>query len=568
MATASKGLESQPVPFSQFADQINLSPTPLEIRTVMGDNCLVVACFPMSPPREIELKLEVPARDLPRLIASPLLKCATTPATKAASLVSVYYDTEKRKLRQHGLSLRVRRIGRRLVQTVKQEHNGNVALFARGEWEHDVHGEQPDLDAARNTPLAPLLNKKLRRGLKAVFETRVRRKVFRLQSGESEIELSIDKGQVEAGRKSSPLCEVELELRQGQAVDLFKLAKTLAHELPVHLAVKSKADRGYALLTAEKADAIKAAPVRLAPDADVQSAFRIIARACLHQLVANQSVMLAGDAEGLHQMRVALRRLRAVISLFSDMLADPQTEALKGEFKWVTAELGPAREFEVFLKRVVKPVVDREREPGITLVSRELRQKREHALARARGAVNSRRFRDLALDTVAWIETGDWRRKPDDAAGMLRERPVAAVAVEQLRRRWKKILKSGKRLNELDPERRHRLRIQAKKLRYAAEFFATVFPCKKCMRRRKVFVAHLEQLQDALGDLNDIAVNGKLSRQLVDGEGSATIRRGGRTKKAFAVGRLSGREEARITPVLSEAERAYAAFVKSKPFWE
>ena len=81
-------------------------------------------------------------------------------------------------------------------------------------------------------------------------------------------------------------------------------------------------------------------------------------------------------------------------------------------------------------------------------------------------------------------------------------------------------------------------------------------------------MAHLEQLQDALGDLNDIAVNGKLSRQLVDGEGSATIRRGGRTKKAFAVGRLSGREEARITPVLSEAERAYAAFVKSKPFWE
>ena len=218
-------------------------------------------------------------------------------------------------------------------------------------------------------------------------------------------------------------------------------------------------------------------------------------------------------------MRVALRRLRAVISLFSDMLADPQTEALKGEFKWVTAELGPAREFEVFLKRVVKPVVDREREPGITLVSRELRQKREHALARARGAVNSRRFRDLALDTVAWIETGDWRRNPDDASGVLRERPVAAVAVEQLRRRWKKILKSGKRLNELDPERRHRLRIQAKKLRYAAEFFATVFPCKKCMRRRKVFVAHLEQLQDALGDLNDIAVNGKLSRRLVDGEG-------------------------------------------------
>jgi triphosphatase len=131
------------------------------------------------------------------------------------------------------------------------------------------------------------------------------------------------------------------------------LAKVLAHEAPVQLAVKSKADRGYALLTAEKAAAVKAAPVALAPDVDVQSAFRMIARACLHQLVANQSTMLAGDAEGLHQMRVALRRLRAAISLFSDTLTDPQTEALKGECKWITGELGPAREFEIFMKLVV-----------------------------------------------------------------------------------------------------------------------------------------------------------------------------------------------------------------------
>jgi triphosphatase len=523
----------------------------------------------MSPPREIELKLDLPAHSLARLSASAVLKGGTTSPPKAATLTSVYFDTSKLKLRQRGLSLRVRRIGRRLVQTVKQEHNGNAALFARGEWEHYVHAKQPDLDAARDTALAPLLNKKLRRGLKPVFETRVRRKVFQIQNGESEIEFSIDKGKVEAGGNSSPLCEVELELKQGQASDLFKLAKTLAREVPVQLAVKSKADHGYALLTAEKAEAIKAAPVALAPDADVQSAFRIIARACLRQLIANQAMMLAGDAEALHQMRVALRRLRAAISLFSDMLTGPQTETLKGEFKWITRELGPARELEVFLKRVVKPVADRERgEPGIRLVSRELRQKREDAIARARAAVESPRFRDLALDAVAWIETGDWTGNPEDAAGMLRERPVEALAVEQLRRRWKKILKSGKRLDTLDPQRRHRLRIQAKKLRYAAEFFATVFPHKKCKRRRKDFVARLEELQDALGDLNDISVNGKLSGQLVESEDAAANWRGGRTKKIFAVGRLSGREEARIAPLLNEAEQAYAAFVKSKPFWE
>jgi inorganic triphosphatase YgiF len=520
----------------------------------------------MSSPREIELKLDLPVHDLALLTASSLLKGANKSAAKPVSLnlVSVYFDTNRLKLREKGFSLRVRRIGRHHVQTVKQENNGNAALFARGEWEQEIHAKQPDLDAARDTALAPLLNKQLRGALKPVFQTRVHRKVFRIETGESEVELSIDKGKVEAGRKSSPLCEVELELKRGEAADLFKLAKVLAHEVPVQLAVKSKADRGYALLTAEKAAPVKAMPVAFAPESNVQRAFQIIAKACLHQLIANQSLMLAGDAEALHQMRVALRRLRAVISLFSDMLTDPQTEALENEFKWITGELGPAREFEVLLKHLARSVVDRKRdEPGTALVSRELRHKCKDALARARRAVESVRFRDLALDTAAWIETGDWTRNPNDAADMLRQRPFVAVAAEQLRRQWKKILKRGKCLDTLVPQRRHKLRIQAKKLRYAAEFFAPAFARNKSRQRRQDFVESLQQLQDALGELNDIAVNEKLLKQLRDHGDPHTKRHG---REAF-VGRPSGREEARIAPLLKQAERAYAGFAKGKPFW-
>ena len=497
----------------------------------------------MPPPREIELKLDVQVHNLPRLTDSSVLKGASKSAAKPIDLVSVYFDTNKLQLHQKGLSLRVRRIGRRHVQTIKQENNRNAALLARGEWEHDVPAKQPDLNAARDTTLPRLVNNQLQRALKPVFETNVWRRVFQFRIDQSDIELSIDKGKVEAGRKSSPLCEVELELKQGKAADLFKLAKMLAHEVPVQLAVKSKADRGYALLAAEKVALVKALPVAFAPKSNMQRAFQIITKACLHQLVANKSLMLAGDAEALHQMRVALRRLRAAISLFSDMLTDPQTEALENEFKWITGELGPAREFEVLLKHVAGAAADS-----------------------ARAAVESLRFRDLALDTAAWIEAGDWTRNPSDAAGMLRQRPFAAVAAEQLHRQWKKILKSGKHLDRLDPRHRHRLRIQAKKLRYAAEFFAPAFPRNRAIRRRKDFVASLQELQDALGELNDIAVNEKLLEQLGDGEDAGAKRHGGRIKKAF-VGRLSGREEARIAPVLKEAERAYAAFAKAKPFW-
>src|SRR5262249_5940340 len=156
---------------------------------------------------------------------------------------------------------------------------------------------------------------------------------------------------------------------------------------------------------------------------------------------------------------------------------------------------------------------------------------------------------NLALDTPAWIETGDWTRNPNDATGMLRRRPFTAEAAEQLRRPWKKILKSGKHLVRLDRQHRHKCRIQANNLRYAAEVFAPAVPRKRAIRRRKDFVASLEQLQDALGELNDIAVNEKLLEQLGDGEDAGTKRHGGRIRKAF-VGRLSGREEARIAPVL------------------
>jgi triphosphatase len=520
----------------------------------------------MSLPREVELKLDVPIHSLRRLTGSSLLRGASASARKPASLVSTYFDTKKLKLRDKGLSLRVRRIGRRHVQTVKQEDSAKAAALSRNEWEHDIGADQPDLDATRDTALAPLLSKKLRRALKPVFQTRVRRRVFQLRSGNSEVELAIDKGTVEAGRSSSPLCEVELELKQGRAADLFELAKTLAGEVPVALAVKSKADRGYALIAAEKPAAVKAGPVALTPDSDVQSAFKIIARACLHQLVANQPAVRAGDPEGVHQMRVALRRLRAAISLFGDMLPDPQTNALKAELKWLGGELGTARELEVFLKRVVKPVADRKPHgPGVAVVSRELRQRRSDAYARAHAAVDSQRCRGLVLDTAAWIETGDWTRNPDDAARSLRERPIAAAAADELHRRWKKIVKQGKHLDELNPERRHRLRIQAKKLRYASEFFAGAFPRKKSVRRREGFVAGLGELQDALGDLNDIAVHEQLSERLVEGDDGK--RRRGRAKKAFAAGLLSGREEARIAPVLAQAQQAYAAFAKAKPFW-
>ena len=522
----------------------------------------------MSTAREVQLKLEVPAPSVQRLVRSSLLQAARKKSAAQATLVSVYFDTDKWKLRNEGLSLRVRRMGRRYVQTIKAESGESAARFARNEWQHPVDGRQPDLDPAQDAVPGPVFSKNVRRGLKPIFETRVRRTVYPIRSGDSEIELTIDRGKVEAGSQSLPICEVELELKRGESAELFKLARILAEDVPVQLAVKSKAERGYALISDEGPKAVKAAPVALAPGCSCQAAFQAIARACLRQLVANQAATLGGDPEGLHQMRVALRRLRAAISLFADMLLDPQTAEMRTQFKWISQELGPARELDVFIRRVVSPVTNgKPNGPGVAVLAKDLQRRREAAFARACAAVESTRFRGLVLDTAGWIEAGDWTRSTDGLTRSLREQPVVPAAAGEIRRRRKKILKAGARLDELDPERRHKLRIQAKKLRYASEFFADAFPGKKAVRRRTSFVAGLEKLQDALGDLNDIAVHEGLSERIVDGRDASGKEREGHVSKAFAAGRLSGREEARMASVLKDAERAYRAFAKTKPFW-
>jgi CHAD domain-containing protein len=113
----------------------------------------------------------------------------------------------------------------------------------------------------------------------------------------------------------------------------------------------------------------------------------------------------------------------------------------------------------------------------------------------------------------------------------------------------------------------HKLRVRAKKLRYACEFFAGAFPGKKRSRRRTRFAGKLKRLQGALGDLNDIVVHQELAEQSATAPAAAARRyRRRRTKKAFAAGRLAGREEARFTSAMSDAERAYTAFARAKPF--
>ena len=208
------------------------------------------------PHKEIEIKLEVAPANLPDLKKIPLLR-TVKPEPKGATQVSVYFDTNNQKLRKKGLMLRVRRQGRHYRQTIKA--TANAGDFERDEWETEIAGNEPDFDQANGTALEPLLTSKLRRGLKPVFETRVRRTVYPLNENGHAIALTVDRGTIEIGKRSLPLCEIELELKRGSVADLFDVAHELTQALPARLALKSKSERGYEVLDGEQELPVKAA---------------------------------------------------------------------------------------------------------------------------------------------------------------------------------------------------------------------------------------------------------------------------------------------------------------------
>jgi inorganic triphosphatase YgiF len=509
--------------------------------------------------KEVELKLEVPPRAIGRL--KRLRTLHRDGRAQEKDLVSVYFDTAKHKLRKHGMSLRVRHIGDKRVQTVKANGHSAAGLFSRSEWEKRINRDTPDLRAARGTALHGLMSKKLAHALKPVFETQVHRTVLPLNGGASRIELTLDQGQVRLGRKSVPISEVELELKRGRPADLFAVARKLAEKVPARFAVRSKADRGYALVGGEPAAAVRAPEIKLDPGLSTGAAFHAIAIGCLHHLAANEPAVRAQDAKGVHQMRVGLRRLRVAIAVFSDLLDDDETAHIKSGLKWLGGELGPARDLDVYVTDNIKPLQrtlpDKR---GLEALQGDLDARRSDAFARARKAVESAHYRALVLDTLGWIEGGEWTTTADELIKARRRRNAADFAREELARRLRKVTRKAKRLAGLDARRRHKLRIGIKKLRYAGAFFAALFTGRKARKRLRRFERELEQLQDRLGALNDIAIHQKLAGKYVG-------RRGRRRQRAFAIGVVSGREQSRVDPLRAAAKKAADRFAQVRPFW-
>ena len=513
-------------------------------------------------PREIELKLELDPHDAARLGETSLVRGVQG---RAEALSTVYFDTKSYDLRKAGLSLRVREVDGRRIQTIKAQGNAAAGLFDRNEWEQEINGDGPDLSSASGTALELLLEDDgVRDGIRPIFTVKVSRMTYPLTGDAWTAELTLDQGQVEADGRTSALCELELELKRGKPPDLFVIAHSLSDQLPVRLGVQTKADRGYTLVENEPPKAVKAKGSALVPGMTTVAAFQAIGRACLHHLMSNERILSeTRNPDVVHQMRVAMRRLRAAISLFKDVLADERRDAIRSELRWISNELGAARDLDVFIAKTLEPARKKHPdEPGLESLVSSFEEQREQAYDRALAAVALQRFRTLVLDTAAWVEAGSWVMGGE---GLDRAKTIEVFAAEELARRRKKVRKRGADLADLDPHARHQVRIEVKKLRYATEFFSPVYEGRKARKRNEAFLPALERLQEHLGELNDLAVGQEMHPDLFQTAAGADHQ--GDPHRQAAARLVVKHQTARADAALKPALKAYREFAETKRFW-
>src|SRR5262249_17461937 len=197
-------------------------------------------------PTEIELTLRLSPEAMARLRRHGVLTQWRTGRAVSRRLVATYYDTPEMDLRDQQVALRVRKIGRRHVQTVKQAPRAAHGLLTRLEDEADVTAGRPDVSLVGHKKLRRMLTApEVADRLRPVFVTDFRRSVVPLQVRGAHIELAIDQGEIKSETGSVAICEAELELKEGGLAAVYEVARALNAVVPLEVETLSKAERGY-----------------------------------------------------------------------------------------------------------------------------------------------------------------------------------------------------------------------------------------------------------------------------------------------------------------------------------
>ncbi len=511
------------------------------------------------------LRLLVPA-GLPKgifgvLLHAPIIEQYAHNRGVVRRLDSLYYDTEDHLLFGLRMSLRVQRQGKRFIQTLRrlgtrqQEMPGHMS----GEiWQTPVADTKPDPSRlAGIEALSPLLERLADVPLAVVFETRLRRQVRRLELPTALVDVAFDEGVIEAGTDQQAAREITLSLQSGEASVMYDIGMRLLDLAPVQVSSASIVGRGYALASGVAVKAEKAVPSTLTPTVAVDDMVASVLAGCQAHLQANQEVARDGTPDGVHQMRVALRRMRSAFSLLHRELPSATIRSLGAEAKWAAGELEAARSWDVFLMTTLtRPSHLQRAGSDFDGLRRASEQPRAAGYTSVQALLDAPRYSRFQLALSHWIARRGWRNEVDsDGLGVLAE-PASAMAMRVLARLQRRAHKQGAQFKKLSSTERHELRITLKKLRYATEFFLPLFGQSAHGLR---YVRRLSSLQEALGLDHDAAT----TQPLLDEIGQFSRDPGVHQAIGIVIG-WQGREGLAAGEILAERWQRFRAL---PPFW-
>jgi CHAD domain-containing protein len=479
---------------------------------------------------------------------------------RASELADVYYDTEDWRFFRAGYALRVRRDGESAEATMKARVPAEGGLRRRREISEPLEGVEtlkgiPGPVGERARRLAGTAD------LRPLFEVRTRRRTFALRtetpfSGEivedasgtirqqnseqdaTVAEIALDESEIfEGGGASTHLSRIEVEVGSDAAIHdgVGDFVQVLRQALKLRPTRRSKFRTGLSVAGLSPEVAPDLGPTKI--DATLSAgevAFAILRRHFAAMLAHEPGVRLGEDPEELHDMRVATRRLRAALKLYSDVLPK-RAERYERDLRWVARALGEVRDLDVHLQRLSEEA-SRNGEVLEEVVSL-LRERRVEARRGMLEALDSNRYERLIASFSATLRRG---RSPTPTS------PILETAPDLLRDRYKKVRKSANTLSEdSPPEHFHELRKKGKRLRYALEPLQEIYgkPAQKMVKL-------LKKTQDDLGDHQDLIVAARLMEEL----GAAEDRP---PQDAFKMGSMAERYS-------REASEIRAGFLRSK----
>lgn len=475
-----------------------------------------------SAPVETELKLVVPPDRLAEVAAAPVVERFARNRGTVRLLRAVYYDTADRALWRAGFTLRVRRQGSGHTLTVKSTGPAGGDMLSRREWEAPVAGPDPDLSAIAVDLPAAFHEALGEAAPEPLFATQVRRRVRRLDPPGAAIEMAVDEGEVVAGSARAPVSEIELELLSGRAEALFETGLGLLEVGPADISFRSKAARGFDLALGAAPPWTKTGRTPIDPRAPLDEAFAAMLGAALRHLIENKEAAVhGGDPEGVHQLRVALRRLRSILRIVARATGADAVAGFGADARWLASAAGDARNWDVFLTETLPPIEAACAGPeGFVELRRAAEERRARGYGEVRAALADIRAQRFQLALAAWIERRGWRTGGAPGAIETLATPASDHAGRVLAGLDRKVLKRGRRFGRLTAEERHELRLAVKKLRYATDF---LLPLCASGKRMAAYARGLSRLQDGLGRFNDMATTLALIADLRSGGGGADV---------------------------------------------